>query len=782
MKFSSYSRAVQPNIANPPAVQAIRDPNAYGTQGKEWDALGGAVGQVNKVLTQKQDDEDALDVLDARNKIMTSLTEQLYGEQGLLTTGKGENAKGLTERTTKAIRDTYNDVARHYNPRVRYALQGNLNENMSNFQRIAASQEKNEKEEYDKQNVSSNLDNIVTNGATNYRNNDIIKSGLDDGYRTLGAYGLTQGVSGITIAQQRRGFADKYVGAVVGRAMTIEDYDRANEILSTYKGDMSAEGYNQLAANVYKHKQIKDESVYLDDLIKKNTNKDGVTDWNATRKALNDQYGPNATKFVADDAPEGFAYSGNPNMDAMINEAAKKYQLDPLLLGSLIGAESGYDSGAVSPAGAIGLGQLMPDTAQRLGVDPYDDKQNLDGSAKYLRQLLDEFGGDATKAVAAYNAGPEAVEKYGGVPPYSETQNYVQKVLGNRDDFKKQADAGAGQGFDYMQQGTYYDVNPGAESEVTGLNANTWQKLQIFSYLWQKEFGEKPLVTSGYATTGHSPGGGHPDGRAVDIVAGSMDDEQNWAKAEEIARKAGLEPYNEYDRNNWTEHTTGNNFHLRDTGSAADASAAGSARKGHKVSNYQPEKLDRLMKLLEARYADQERERTQAKNALMDQLGKEIMNAGGRAAALQVLEGADKDALGYDGYARMQSFLNQQWPAPRPVNGGAGGRSGRSGGGGGGYSSQQSKLDNTIALWNEKQAMGESISAEQQLRFNNAATAYYGGDPNAGEDNLTSTDALNLAAHAIDVTNSDEEAEWYLIQNGGFSETEARYYVKLAKG
>ena len=73
--------------------------------------------------------------------------------------------------------------------------------------------------------------------------------------------------------------------------------------------------------------------------------------------------------------------------------------------------------------------QLMPGTAQSLGVDPYDKQQNIEGGVKYLRQLLDTFGGDVAKAVAAYNAGPQAVKNYNGIPPYGETQNYVNKVL-----------------------------------------------------------------------------------------------------------------------------------------------------------------------------------------------------------------------------------------------------------------------------------------------------------------------------------------------------------------
>jgi soluble lytic murein transglycosylase-like protein len=117
---------------------------------------------------------------------------------------------------------------------------------------------------------------------------------------------------------------------------------------------------------------------------------------------------------------------------AEITAAAKKHGIDPALLAGLVKQESGFNPSAGSPAGARGLTQLMPGTAAGLGVsNVLDPAQSLDGGAKYLRQQLDAFGGDVTRALAAYNAGPGAVQRYGGVPPYAETQNYVRIVQAN---------------------------------------------------------------------------------------------------------------------------------------------------------------------------------------------------------------------------------------------------------------------------------------------------------------------------------------------------------------
>ena len=112
-----------------------------------------------------------------------------------------------------------------------------------------------------------------------------------------------------------------------------------------------------------------------------------------------------------------------------VRTLATHYALDPALVIAVIEAESGFDHRAVSPKGAMGLMQLMPGTAERFGVrDPFDPEQNLKGGMAYLRWLMAYFEGRVPLVVAAYNAGEQAVERYGGIPPYAETQTYVQRV------------------------------------------------------------------------------------------------------------------------------------------------------------------------------------------------------------------------------------------------------------------------------------------------------------------------------------------------------------------
>jgi hypothetical protein len=144
----------------------------------------------------------------------------------------------------------------------------------------------------------------------------------------------------------------------------------------------------------------------------------------------------------------------SPEMLALVDEIATMNGVDPYLARAIIQAESAFYDRARSRVGALGLMQLMPATALRFGVtDPFDPRQNIMGGTKYLKWLMDYFAGDATKVIAAYNAGERAVERYGGIPPYRETRGYVPKVMDLWQRRLVQADPKATGAMDLLKKG-----------------------------------------------------------------------------------------------------------------------------------------------------------------------------------------------------------------------------------------------------------------------------------------------------------------------------------------
>jgi soluble lytic murein transglycosylase-like protein len=141
---------------------------------------------------------------------------------------------------------------------------------------------------------------------------------------------------------------------------------------------------------------------------------------------------------IAPEPPKVAAAPPVLTIDQSISQAGEKHHIDPDFITSVVRAESGFHPRAVSPKGARGLMQLMPKTAAGLGVkDSFNSNENVEAGTRYLRQLLEQFNYDAVKALAAYNAGPDRVAHYHGVPPYSETRNYVARIV--RDYNRKKA-------------------------------------------------------------------------------------------------------------------------------------------------------------------------------------------------------------------------------------------------------------------------------------------------------------------------------------------------------
>ena len=396
MKFSTYTPAVEPHVMNPPAVRVSGDVNAYGTSGEGYGKMAAAVGQVARVAAQRQDDLDAADVMKARNEVMTSLTQQLYGEQGLFTTGVGENAKGLIGRTTDAINKTYEDVSKNYNPRVRFALKGNLNENMANFQRIAASKEMAEGKKVEEATFASNLQTNAQQAALTWQVNGAPTMYVNQSDVLLAAQAQKEGWSGAQLAAERRKMVTNIAAAAAGAALENEDYDRADEILGRFRNEMDPDTYWKLARVSKKHTEAKE----FDSLAYEIFSKPGVWEGNhfneaKAREYVNEICGKTATKRI------GGAIKNKEDFFAAV-----------------AGQESGGNYNAQNGrTGAFGKYQIMPENwpswAQEAGLsaDAPQTPENQEIVAKYkLGQYYDELGPEG--ALVAWYAGYRNGERW----------------------------------------------------------------------------------------------------------------------------------------------------------------------------------------------------------------------------------------------------------------------------------------------------------------------------------------------------------------------------------
>lgn len=224
-----------------------------------------------------------------------------------------------------------------------------------------------------------------------------------------------------------------------------------------------------------------------------------------------------SVKVLESLAPSGLEWV----VDEIVNQAIAN-GVEPALAVAIAKNESGFNQNAISPAGAIGIGQLMPDTAASLGVDPYDWKQNILGMIKYIKELWETFNGDIKKVIAAYNAGPAAVKAYGGIPPYPETQAYYENVASTRDSA--------------ISSG--YDLFDTDLSRLNNINQKLWQSQQENTQAVQSNTqvisAKKAQSIADLNSTIEYAITGTPEEVAKDITAPTvqmLNDADNWIRA-----------------------------------------------------------------------------------------------------------------------------------------------------------------------------------------------------------------------------------------------------------
>lgn len=432
MKFTQNTPVVSPRGIGNVAVRNQPISTDHIAGGKIYDAYVSGMSQVMKFAQQQQDDMDAADHMERRNIIMGNITKRLYGEDGLLTNGIGENAKGLTDRVQQVVKEEFDNGMKGANDRVRRSMAGTFNENMGNYQRIAAQQEGREFKKQKDSQYGITINNGANMSMLNYQDADIVDHTINDLMNIVDYRAKDQGFSETQRQQERRRVLTVIASGAMQAAIDNGELDTASIYADRYGKYMEQGELMKYQKVLRQETRLKDEKNEIEELTKKFVTASGEPDWNRIEQEIKTR--AKQTKVVGGGSG---AYSGDAQTDALIQKYANKYNLPVDLFAALGSVESNFNQGAVSGVGAKGMYQLTADTAASLGVDPDTLEGNIEGGAKYLRQMLDMFGGNEDLAIAAYNAGPGAVKDAGNqIPNYAETQNHVKKVRERRGKYK----------------------------------------------------------------------------------------------------------------------------------------------------------------------------------------------------------------------------------------------------------------------------------------------------------------------------------------------------------
>lgn len=653
MRFSSYQREVNPNTINT-RVHAPSDKNAYGTGGSEWAALGSAIGQVASVVSKQQDQDDAADLMQARNEIMKRVNEGLYGEKGLFTTGTGTNAAGLGERTDDFLRQTYADVAKGYNGRVRYALQKNLDDPFANFSKAALVQETKEKQQVEEDNFNSGKALNAQTAAQTWDVPNSLTAINKDTQRLIRARGLQLGWGGEkTQVELRAAITDNVKSAAQG-AISNGNIDRADEILRYNRTSMDQSVYNQLAAGIRKEKQQRQTNTnatnIFDQCFDKTT---GRMDWEKARKLAHEA----AYREVGG---TGGGNRSNPRLWAIAKDTAARIkaatgrEANPDFLYGQMEMESthGEDPAALKNNNFAGL------HGGAEGRSYSDDTEFAQDYANFYinnPQYLDAVtSGTATEFVDGIMSGGWFEDK-------SKRDGYIKAV----DEYGNEGKGGS------------YDTTPNyavAGANLDNLDSSFQAKVSALDNWLAANGGGHVTITSG--NDGSHDDQNHYTGHAVDVVSDALQDDNTRAAFKAEAEKLGIRVYDEYDHANWTSKTTGENMHLSDT----DKPMPQGGGAGGAVYDAQAEQ--EIMSQLNAMYGQRKKELADEKAAHIEDVQVAIHNAGDYTTAIQIIDGDNSltpaEKLTLKNFARSDKGISSR---------GSGGGSYRGGGsyGGGEY-------------------------------------------------------------------------------------------------
>lgn len=259
MKFSTYTPAVKANTINARISTSVTK-EAFGTDGSQLGAWSSAANHIAGIIQKRQDEDDAADIMAARNEISQKLNESLYSEDGIITTGKGKNAQGMTDRVNQSVQDVTQEVAGNYNGRVRYQLMNKyLPKDLEQYGKLGMQTENKEREAYQTDTFNARMSNFSNSMALSYADPDTVYGQMQEANETLNSWADKQGWDAATTEAKKMTFRTQTVSSLVKACVADEKYDDAYEWLKRERKNMSQDEFNSLYATVEKQKKAKDK-------------------------------------------------------------------------------------------------------------------------------------------------------------------------------------------------------------------------------------------------------------------------------------------------------------------------------------------------------------------------------------------------------------------------------------------------------------------------------------------------------------------------------------------
>lgn len=647
MKFSQNTPVISPNTIGNVAVRVSGDPMAYGTGGKEYGALAGAIGQMAKVAKEQQDDMDAADHMNRRNNIMTNITKRLYGEDGIMTTGVGINAKGLTDRVQQVVKEEFDNGLKGANNRVRRSMAGTFNENMGNYLRLASQQEGREFTKQKTAQYGISIDNGVNLSMINYENGDILNNNINDLMNIVDYRAKDQGFSEMQRQQERRRVLTAVVGGTMQAAIDNGDLDTASIYADRYGKYMEQGELMKFQKVLRQEKRLVDEKNVANDILSRHLRPDGTYDL----KAIDEEIDKMAMekKTVGGGSNDRFVRIAQKTA-ALIRQKIPNASpnLEKYLYGQMV-----HETGHFTHDRALANNNFA-------GLHGGADGKHYANDDEYIKDYASFFTeGYHGNAVTA-ESGKEFARRLSQSGWFTDpnVEGYGNNIESSYAEYDQKAAAGGGVSFEKLDS----DIDASGV-KINGAQPQTIGMINRAKQIYKKLFNRDDFWVSS-VTGGHDDGTPHALGYKADVGGSALKESyKNRIKFQQALQAEGIGANNEYDQP--SEGSTGPHFDLDSRGKNWQTGEEFGGFKGggggHTVNAHDSGWADRVKKIAHAKIADAEQYRKDEKNQKLQNYWQQIQGTNSAEEALDIFNRVNSGE-DYQTANAVEAMVKQKYP------------------------------------------------------------------------------------------------------------------------